>query len=128
MADIKIEKGTPIFRPGLSEEEKAAAAQALEEYFVGAEQKMIGEGREEAVRKFVELLDSQNPERLKKLEEQIKSLHGMEKFQRFRVQVFLILLDTFQGGMHFALDKKAIDNQWDLVKVLDLTPPKADKK
>jgi hypothetical protein len=36
MADIKTIKGPMIFRPGISEAEKAAAVEALEKHFVGA--------------------------------------------------------------------------------------------
>jgi hypothetical protein len=125
MVDIKIKRGTPVFRPGISEEEKAEALRAMEEYFVGFEQQMVGQGRTDAIDKFIELLKNLSPERLEKLEEQIKSLHGMEKFQRFRLHFFLLLLDVFQGGMHFALDKRAMDNHLDLLKVLKIRSDKS---
>jgi hypothetical protein len=120
MADIKLKIGTPIFKPGMSEEEKAEVMKAAEAYLVGAEQKMKGEGRAEAIEKFVALLDSLNPATMPRLEEEFRNLHAIEKFQRFRTQLFLILLDVFQGGMHFACSKKAIDNEWDLLRVLGL--------
>jgi hypothetical protein len=123
MADIKTIKGPAVFRPGLSEEAKAEAQAALDEYFVGAEQKMRGEARSQAVAKFVDFLVAINPDRLRKLEAEIKELHGMEKFQRFRTQFFLMMMDAFQGGMYAALDQKSIENEWDLLKLLGLAPP-----
>jgi hypothetical protein len=128
MADVKIVKGSPFFKPDISEEQKAEALKALDEYLLGAGQKMVGEGRREAVDKFTKLLDSLNPERLRKLEQEIKSLHGMDKFERFRTQFFLILMDTFQGGMFFAVDPRSIENRLDLAKILNLPQPGAEKK
>jgi hypothetical protein len=128
MADIKTIKGPMIFRPGLSEEDKAAAVEALEKHFVGAEQSMRGQARADAVEKFLELLKAGgSAERVAKLEAQIKELHSMDKFPRFRTQLLLLMMDVFQGGMHFALDKKAMDNNWDLLQVLGLAAPPANQ-
>jgi hypothetical protein len=72
----------------------------------------------------MELLNSMNPAGVKMLESEIKELHGMDKFQRFRTQLILLCLDVFQGGMHFAiLDKRGAENQWDIVKILHLDEP-----
>lgn len=120
MADVKLKMGTPIFKPGLSEEKKAEVMKAAEAYLMGVEQKMKGEGRTEAIEKFTALLNSLNPATMPRLEEEFRSLHAIEKFPRFRTQLFLMLLDVFQGGMHFALSKQAIDSEWDLLKVLGL--------
>jgi hypothetical protein len=62
------------------------------------------------------------------LEQEIKELHGMEKFERFRVQVLLLLVDVFQGGMYFALDKRALENRLDLAKVLGFNTSKESGK
>ena len=86
---------------------------------------MIGQGRAELTSKFIELLRTGgSPERVDKLEGQIKELHGMEKFDRFRTQMLLVLIDAFQSGMYFALTEKAIENEWELVKILGFPTPK----
>jgi len=102
--------------------------QAFEQYLVGAGQGMIGAGRAEGLDKFLELLNSGGPDRVKKLEEEIRQLHGMRKFERFRTQFYLIAIDIFQSGMYFALEKKAADSQWDLLKVLGLFSPESSKE
>jgi hypothetical protein len=85
---------------------------------------MRGQARAGAVEKFLELLKvGGSPERIAKLEADIKELHNMEKFSRFRTQLLLLMMDVFQGGMHFALDKKALENDLDLLQVLGLAAP-----
>jgi hypothetical protein len=113
MADIKLKTYT-IIDPKLSDEDKAEIAAAIDKHMVGAGQAAIGKGRADLVNKFIELLTSMSPDRVKKLEEEIKELHGMEKFERFRVQFLLLLIDVFQGGMYFALDRRTLENQLDL--------------
>jgi hypothetical protein len=127
MADIKLKTYT-VIDPKLSDEDKEEIKAGLDKYMVGAGQAAIGKGRAQLVGKFLELLSSMNPERVQKLEQEIKELHGMEKFERFRVQVLLLLVDVFQGGMYFALDKRALENRLDLAKVLGFNTSKESGK
>jgi hypothetical protein len=123
MADVKL-RSFQFVDPKLSDEERAAIESALNKHMIGAEQALKGEGRAEMVNRFIGLLNSLNPVRVEMLESEIKELHSMDKFHRFRAQLILLCLDVFQGGMHFALfDKRGAENQWDIVKILGLDKP-----
>jgi hypothetical protein len=124
MADMKLEKFMWV-DPKLSPEKAAEVKAVLEKQFLGAGQAALGEGRADFIDRFMKLISSDS-ERVKKLESEISKLHGMEKFERFRTQLLLLCIDIFQSGMYFAVaDERAIENEWDLARVLGYPPPQS---
>jgi hypothetical protein len=93
---IKMERLPTIFNPKLTMQEREEVSKFLDEKMKGVEQTMVGTARRDLVEKFLSMMD---PERTKQLESEIKTLHGMTDFNRFRTQFVLILIDVFYGGV-----------------------------
>jgi hypothetical protein len=117
MAKIKLKKYS-VIDPNLSEEDRAEVMKMMDKYFVGVEQQAIGQGRKELVDKFVSFLNSSSPEPVKRVEDEIKALHSIQKAEKFRTQAYMLLIDAFQSGMYFALSKEAMEHRLDLLKIL----------
>jgi len=82
----------------LSPEEQEEVKKLLQATMKGAKQNIIGEKRREIAEGFVKLLD---PERKKRLEEEIAVLHTVKDDARFRTQILTLLFEAFLGGFMF---------------------------
>ncbi|HWY42640.1 MAG TPA: hypothetical protein VNX66_04040 [Candidatus Sulfotelmatobacter sp.] len=95
--EFKFEEFTFI-DPKLSAEEQAEVKAGMLKVMTGAKQQLIGDKRREMAENFVNMLE---PERKKKLEEEISALHTTKDEARFRVQVLLLLSEAFVGGVAY---------------------------
>lgn len=84
--------------PSLSEEQREEVTKGMRRVLEGAKQNFVGEKRREMAEGFLEAI---NPERRQKLEADIAALHTTKDEARFRIQVVLLLVDAFVGGMAF---------------------------
>lgn len=102
--DIKIEQQFLWVDPKLPADQQSQVKEKLVQASQGASQNLIGDKRREIANSFLEILD---PERRKRLEEQISTLHGIKDDARFRVQLILLLIDAFHGGVLCGQEPKA---------------------
>lgn len=82
----------------LSAKEVEEAKALLLKTVTGAKQNIIGEKRRELAEGFFNLVD---PDRKKRLEEEIAALHVTKDEGRFRVQLLLMLFEAFYSGTLF---------------------------
>src|SRR6266853_234535 len=82
----------------LSPEQQEEMKALMRKTMMGAKQNTIGEKRREMAENFFNMLE---PERKKKLEEEISALHITKDEGRFRVQLLLLLGEAFVGGVVF---------------------------
>lgn len=106
----------------LSPEEQAEITKLLQASMKGAKQNIIGEKRREIAEGFIKLLE---PERMKRLEEEISALHIIKDESRFRTQLLTMLCESFIGGVVSAQDMLMKMDEHEAQKAKKDTPEKS---
>lgn len=121
---FKIEKFLHVSND-LSPEKQAEVARLLEEKMVGGIQNLTGTLRDQISSDFLAIF---HPERVKQLEEDMKRLHSIKGYKKFRAELVLMMMDVFIGGLMSDDDDKKVVR--DTLKKYDATiserplPPK----
>ena len=105
--DFKLEQFMWV-DPKLSLELQAEVTENLLRVSQGAAQNFVGEKRREMADGFLEVLE---PDRRKKLEEQISTLHSIKDEARFKTQLLLLLVEAFYGGVVLGRDLREPESE-----------------